>query len=77
MTRDEAIAKARKLLSLAESDNAHEAALATARAQEIFDRYEINQAIVDLQGEENEPDKGRGRCHRFRNLDRGFVDLGC
>lgn len=47
MTREEAIQKALKLLKLAESSNAHEAALAAQRAQEILTKYNIEQAIID------------------------------
>lgn len=43
---DKAIAKARKLLALAESDNPHEAAQAAQRAQELLDRHEISQAML-------------------------------
>lgn len=52
MTRDEAIQKAIKLLRLAKSDNPHEAALAAQRAQEIMDRYEVNQFMLDDDNEE-------------------------
>jgi hypothetical protein len=47
MNRDEAIQKVIKLLSLSKSDNPHEAALAAQRAQEILDRYEISQFMLD------------------------------
>ena len=47
MNRDEAIQKAIKLLRLSKSDNPHEAALAAQRAQEILDRYEISQFMLD------------------------------
>ena len=47
MNRDEAIQKAMKLLRLATSDNPHEAALAAQRAQEILDRFEITQAMLE------------------------------
>ncbi len=47
MTREEAIAKAMKLLKLANSDNVHEAALAAQRAQEILLRYEISAAMLE------------------------------
>lgn len=46
MDVDQAIEKARKLLALAESDNAHEAAQAARRAQELLDRYEITRAML-------------------------------
>lgn len=47
--RDEAIAKAIKLLKLSESSNPHEAALAAARAQEILDRYEIDRSVLEAE----------------------------
>jgi hypothetical protein len=49
MTREEAIAKAMKLLKLAESSNVHEAALAAQRAQEILARFGIEQAVIDAE----------------------------
>ena len=55
MTLEEAIAKAQKLLNLAESDNPNEAATAAAQAQKILDRYEISKAMMEEKGEE-EPD---------------------
>lgn len=55
MTRDEAIAKAAKLLRLAESANPHEAALAAARAQELLDRYELDRAVVELDAADAAP----------------------
>lgn len=48
MTHEEAVAKAVKLLKLAQSDNPHEAALAAARAQEIMDRYKLEGLSADL-----------------------------
>ncbi len=47
MNRTEAMQKAIKLLRLATSDNPHEAALAAQRAQEILDRFEITQAMLE------------------------------
>lgn len=47
MNQQEAIQKAVKLLRLAKSDNPHEAAQATARAQEIIDRYKLGQLSLD------------------------------
>src|SRR5574340_714047 len=47
MTHEEAIAKAVKLLKLAQSDNPNEAALAAARAQEIMDRYKLEGLSAD------------------------------
>ncbi len=41
MTHEQALAKAAKLLRLAQSDNPHEAALAASRAQEIMDRFKL------------------------------------
>jgi hypothetical protein len=56
MNLDEALEKARKLLRLSESDNPNEAALAATRAQEILDRYEIDKAMLEHEGIEEEPD---------------------
>lgn len=47
MTREEAIAKATKLLKLAKSDNANEAALAAQRAHELLLKFNITQQIID------------------------------
>ena len=47
MNIDQAIDRARKLFALAASDNPHEAASAAAKAQEILDRHEISQAMLD------------------------------
>lgn len=54
MTIDQAIDKARKLLALATSDNPNEAAQAAARAQEILDRHEITQAMLEVDDEDGE-----------------------
>lgn len=55
MTRDEAMQKAIKLLRLAQSDNAHEAALAASTAQAILDKYELTAGMLDQNN--NEPDE--------------------
>lgn len=47
MTREEAIARAAKLLKLATSDNANEAALAAQRAHELLLKFNITQSIID------------------------------
>lgn len=47
MNIDQAIDRARKLFALATSDNANEAASAAAKAQEILDRHDISQAMLD------------------------------
>lgn len=52
MTREEAIEKVRKLLALSQSNNPHEAALAAQRAQEILDKYEIEQGMLDLSSDD-------------------------
>ena len=56
MTREEAIQKAVKLLRLSTSSNKHEAALAAQRAQELLDRFEISQAMLE-DGPEDEKDE--------------------
>lgn len=48
MTHEEAIAKAVKLLKLAQSDNPNEAALAAARAQDIMDRFKLSGLSADM-----------------------------
>lgn len=48
MTHAEAIAKAVKLLRLAQSSNPHEAALAASRAQEIMDRFRLEGLTADV-----------------------------
>lgn len=58
MTKQEAIAKAAKLLRLATSSNPHEAALAASRAQEIIDKHNLSMGDVnntEQQTEDNEP----------------------
>lgn len=57
MNRQEALKKAAKLLSLANSDNAHEAALAAARAQEILAAHDLTEAMLSLDGGEQEPEE--------------------
>lgn len=47
---NEILEKVRKLLRLSKSSNPHEAALAAQRAQEIIDRYNIEQAMLDAEG---------------------------
>lgn len=59
MTYQEALEKARKLLSLATSDNPHESAQAAMRAQEIMSRFSIDQAALDTSsGSAVEQDEG-------------------
>ena len=50
MTHNEALAKAAKLLRLAQSANPHEAALAAAKAQDIMDRFKLSGADIALDG---------------------------
>ena len=57
MNRAEAMQKAIKLLRLATSDNPHEAALAAQRAQEILDRFEITQAMLEDSQTRPEPEE--------------------
>lgn len=47
------IEKVQKLLRLAQSDNAHEAALAMARAQELIDRHQLDQALLETSASES------------------------
>lgn len=42
------IEKVKKLLRLAKSDNANEAALAAAKAQELIDRHKLHAALLEL-----------------------------
>ncbi len=64
MTLDQALEKALKLLRLAKSPNAHEAALAAAKAQEVIDRYKLDINDIDFDAQEtkrdNEPVKDFG-----------------
>jgi len=57
MNRAEAMQKAIKLLRLATSDNPHEAALAAQRAQEVLDRFEITQAMLEDPQARDEPEE--------------------
>ena len=52
MTREQAIDRAKKLMSLGNSDNPHEAALAVSRAQELLSRHAIEMADLSIGGEE-------------------------
>jgi hypothetical protein len=49
--------KVRKLLRLAESPNANEAALAAAKAQELIDEHNLSAALIGLDGQSSEPDE--------------------
>ena len=51
------IDKVRKLLRLAESPNANEAAAAAAKAQSLIDEHNLNAALLSLDGAETEPDE--------------------
>lgn len=48
LSREQVLEKVAKLLRLAQSSNAHEAANAAARAQEIMDRYRLDAASIQL-----------------------------
>ena len=56
MTDSATLAKVQKLLRLATSSNANEAALAAAKAQELIDKHQLAQVLLDLDGAE--PTKG-------------------
>lgn len=56
-TNAETLEKIKKLLRLAQSDNEHEAALAAAKAQELMDRHQIEQAMLSLDGVAEEEDE--------------------
>lgn len=80
MTHEEAVQKVAKLLRLATSDNANEAALAASRAQDIIDRYKLTGMTLDLEGKPSEPeepikrfdaplneeDRGAGQLQRWK-----------
>lgn len=51
------IDKVRKLLRLAESPNANEAALAAAKAQQLIDEHNLSTALLALDGAEEAPDE--------------------
>lgn len=57
MTHAEAVARAVKLLRLAQSDNAHEAASAAAKAQEIIDRHKLGTLGIDEPTAAPEPEE--------------------
>lgn len=57
LTHDEAISKVRKLLALAQSDNANEAANAAARAQEIMDKYSLQAAMLEMSDPASQPEE--------------------
>lgn len=51
------IDKVRKLLRLAESPNANEAALAAAKAQSLIDEHNLSAALLAMDGGPSEPDE--------------------
>ena len=53
MNIDQAIDRARKLFALSTSDNPHEAASAAAKAQEILDRHDISQAMLEADADDD------------------------
>jgi len=55
MTREETLAKIKKLLALATSPNEHEAKLAAQRASELMEKYQIEEAEVLLKETKNDP----------------------
>jgi len=57
MNRAEAMQIAIKLLRLATSDNPHETVLAPQRAQEILDRFEITQGMLEDSQTSHEPEE--------------------
>ena len=57
MNHEDAIDKVLKLLRLAKSDNANEAALAAATAQSIIDKYKLDAAMLEAPGVEGKPDE--------------------
>jgi hypothetical protein len=62
MTREEAIEKARKLMTLGDSENEHESALAMARAQALLERFEIELADLKAEREAEPMVEGTWRC---------------
>lgn len=73
MTREEAIEKAKKLLRLGESDNAHESAAAIARAQVLLEKFEMEVADLDLMEDDEIANtwmdtnpNGKQRLYRWR-----------
>jgi hypothetical protein len=69
MTKAEALERAKKLLALGESENEHEAALATAQAQRILERFEIELAELGSIDAEAEPmTEGSWSCGGKRTI---------
>ncbi|RYF48582.1 MAG: DUF2786 domain-containing protein [Cytophagaceae bacterium] len=76
MTLEQAMAKASKLLKLAESSNANEAALAAQRAQEILDRYSIDMASLEASGDGDASDnESVQRFDGEDGIDRGNASI--
>lgn len=69
MNIDQAIDRARKLFALATSNNPHEAAQAAARAQEILDRYEITQAMLDADNDVDDEEEIENFAEKGAPLD--------
>lgn len=57
MTYDEALSKIQKLLKLANSPNANEAATAAAMAQSIMDKYNIEKGVAESDAMSDAPDE--------------------
>ena len=65
--------KIRKLLSLSNSDNVNEAALAAARAQELMDKYGIEKAQAEIQTGFEDPEE-KEDIKNFSEIPEGWVD---
>lgn len=63
MTLEQAMEKASKLLRLANSSNANEAAAAASMAQKILARFNIDQAALSLDGAVDAPVESIGKDH--------------
>lgn len=76
MTKDEAIEKVQKLLALAQSDNAHEAASAMKQAQKLLLQHGIEREMLD-EHEKEEPIADGGTVHRTSpfNMDTWCIRL--
>lgn len=76
LTLEQAMTKASKLLKLAESSNANEAALAAQRAQEILARYDIDRASLGASdGGDSEPLENIKRFDGENGIDRGNASI--
>lgn len=71
MTYEDALSKVQKLLKLADSPNANEAAAAAALAQSIMDKFQIERTVAEMDAGVEEPDE---EIRNFSSVAEGELD---